>query len=800
MKISQFAYIPTNHQTIIKELKDTRFLDAQNLHIENPRALFRNLLIRLYSMHENMTTRIEKISGLLATPTENANIYTSQTGPVTKKAFYNVGLQLLGFLESLDFSINDPLAAMNKIGLPVIDGPDTFNCDQLIDAWYRLLNTRNKFGQLLIDWLAGKGYYQQFVSDADFAKPLFFNGKSQAVFDTSSLIRETVYVESPLDTDHDGKRDLLKVNVIRPAETDSGFKAPVIFTADPYSEGMNVKWAEKYAHDNRRPLKRKEPNQLTYTDVEYHYKDVSLPAPRTVKGETTKAGETFSKLWSYSLNDYFLARGFAVVYSGGVGTRDSDGLRTTGTRAETIGATSVIEWLHGDRTAFTNRTDQIAIKAWWSSGEVGMTGRSYLGTLSTAAAFTRVNGLKTSIVEAGLADYYDYYRENGLVVAPDGDDADALAEYTFSRQQSAADYATIKDKWLAHLKQMKLDQGHDSGSYNPFWDARKIEKVNHTKADMLLVHGLNDWNVKTSQVWNSRNRLKSRPITQKLILHQGQHEYLNNFRSFDYTDIVNLWLTNKLFNVDNHVNDTLADVIVQDNAQPETWTAYQDWGGSESESISYPLNNLINLNENNFISDQLPEEDYKAYDHDLDKWHHDLYFRGGSEMDYHCIRLLTKPLTEDLVIDGRPSVSLQVMTSQGFGMISVALVDYGKAKRLTETPQTIDSMRILQGYHWRRDDLKEFLPQKKETDFKRITQAHMNMQNRENSYKVDELKAISFYTLNIPFQPTFWRLLKGHQIGLVIYASDMEYTVHGNQDVIYTVDLKKSYLNIPKLR
>lgn len=230
--------------------------------------------------------------------------------------------------------------------------------------------------------------------------------------------------------------------------------------------------------------------------------------------------------------------------------------------------------------------------------------------------------------------------------------------------------------------------------------------------------------------------VKSRPITQKLILHQGQHEYLNNFRSFDYTDIVNLWLTNKLFNVDNHVNDTLADVIVQDNAQPETWTAYQDWGGSESESISYPLNNLINLNENNFISDQLPEEDYKAYDHDLDKWHHDLYFRGGSEMDYHCIRLLTKPLTEDLVIDGRPSVSLQVMTSQGFGMISVALVDYGKAKRLTETPQTIDSMRILQGYHWRRDDLKEFLPQKKETDFKRITQAHMNMQTGKTATRL----------------------------------------------------------------
>lgn len=107
-----------------------------------------------------------------------------------------------------------------------------------------------------------------------------------------------------------------------------------------------------------------------------------------------------------------------MVYSSGIGTKDSDGFRTTGTKAETLSATAVIEWLHGDRVAFTNRFDQLAIKAWWSNGNIGMTGRSYLGTLATAAAFTGVNGLKTAIVEAGLSDYYPYYRENGLVVAP----------------------------------------------------------------------------------------------------------------------------------------------------------------------------------------------------------------------------------------------------------------------------------------------------------------------------------------------------------------------------------------------
>ncbi|XIF19901.1 MAG: Hypothetical protein AJITA_00607 [Acetilactobacillus jinshanensis] len=32
--------------------------------------------------------------------------------------------------------------------------------------------------------------------------------------------------------------------------------------------------------------------------------------------------------WTYTLNDYFLARGFAVVYSAGIGTLDSQGFRS----------------------------------------------------------------------------------------------------------------------------------------------------------------------------------------------------------------------------------------------------------------------------------------------------------------------------------------------------------------------------------------------------------------------------------------------------------------------------------------
>lgn len=56
----------------------------------------------------------------------------------------------------------------------------------------------------------------------------FFNGKSLATFDTTDLIREVVYVQSPLDTDQDGQLDLIKVNIIRPK---TSHQLPTMMTA-----------------------------------------------------------------------------------------------------------------------------------------------------------------------------------------------------------------------------------------------------------------------------------------------------------------------------------------------------------------------------------------------------------------------------------------------------------------------------------------------------------------------------------------------------------------------------------------
>ncbi len=95
--------------------------------------------------------------------------------------------------------------------------------------------------------------------------------------------------------------------------------------------------------------------------------------------------------------------------------------------------------------------------------------------------------------------------------------------------------------------------------------------------------------------------------------------------------------------------------------------------------------------------------------------------------------------------------------------------------------------------------MKEFLPEKQVTAYKKFTDCHMNMQNRTNNYKSDDLKPGQYYNFTMAFQPTFWRLLKGHQLGIIIYATDMDYTIRSNQDISYTFDLGASKIKLPLL-
>lgn len=803
MKNNQFAIRPTDFDDQMNELTEIGFLDKDNESETEPIKLWKSFLSKSFLEAKTSSVLEEKLRTYMATSDKDLNEYLDSVASVSVEAFYNVALQLLKFNPDVDFTLEQPLEAMKKIQLIIADHDgDSFTIKELKSAWYWLLATHNKNGQTFLDSLAAKGFFTPFYGRI--TKPLLFNGKTLPVFDPHKLIREVVYVESPQDSDHDGKRDLLKAEILRPAETENGLKVPVLYTASPYNQGTNDETGHKLMHDVNVPLTHKKPNNLQYSDIEYTGSNEEIPAPRDINGETKKAEENFSRESSYTMNDYFLARGFAVIYMAGIGTKDSDGLRTTGDPEETTSTISIIKWLTGDLPAFTNRTDNIEIKAWWSNKKVAMTGRSYLGTLATAAATTGVAGLKTVISEAAISSWYDYYRDGGLVIAPGGfpgEDTDVLGEETFSRRLQPGDFHKIADKWNQQVKALDEGQDRQTGDYNTFWDARNYHKnFKNITADVFMVHGLNDWNVKPRNVERLWNGIKHNGVTQKIILHQGQHIYINAFRSIDYNDIINLWLTYELLGVENQAKEIIPNVIVQDNAKPEKWTAYKDWSSDKNEVVKYNLSHdklTTDKPSADTVSfkDNLDSKTFDLYKNHNDVWENDLVLADKKISDNQLI-FKTNALENDTIIDGKTKVQLNVSSNEDIGLLSFQLVDYGKSKRLNVSPTLLGKNSLAGTYDWREDDLREFTAGK-ETPYKMITKGHINLQNRENNYKVDELKPNSFYNINVELQPTFYKLLKGHQLGLIVYATDFGMTVRGNQNIKYTVNLGDSSVIIP---
>ncbi|KRM19646.1 Xaa-Pro dipeptidyl-peptidase [Ligilactobacillus hayakitensis DSM 18933 = JCM 14209] len=797
MKFNQFAFVDVPYEQKVTELKRISFLHMsdESLFINNLYELFLRRALCDAISHDAQTN---KLKGLLAS--KNANAYTYiHSSKINAKTFYVIGLQLLGFEVDLDFTVDDPFKAMDEYQLPYIHSIQTV--EDLISAWYDLLCTPSKNGRTLLDHLANKGYFTDFYGNVN--EPVFFNGKAQPVFDTRKLITEVIYVESDLDTDNDGQRDVLKVIITRPSETNHGLKVPTLFTASPYYLGTNDETAAKMMHEVKVPLTHKEPNELTYQDIEYHQPKTPLPPKRTYTVETKKAEETAEHLFTVTLNDYMLARGFAVAYSGGVGSLGSDGFKTTGDYAETISAKNVVEWLTNQRPGFTTKDGNKAINAWWSNNKVAMTGKSYLGTLATATATTGVEGLETIISEAAISNWYDYYREGGLVIAPGGfpgEDCDILAAECFSRQKEAGDYLNVKDEFAAYLKQMAKDQDRTSGNYNTFFDARNyLKDVENIKCDIVMVHGLNDWNVKIKNVFNLFNRLKDTDVTKKLFLHQGQHIYMNNFQSIDFTDMMNLWLSHKLYDVDNHAKEQIPDIVVQDNASESTWHTYKDWQVDELTPAYLSDGAITNEPENIALKfkDDLPQEDFLAYTANVATWKQDL-LKNDINNKLHSNRLVfkSKPLTKDQLLKGQAKLHLRLKSGLDHGLISVKLVDYGLDKRLGEVPTILERRGLDHGFHFKEDDLVEFKLQTN-TEFKMITQSHLNLQNRTNDYKNDDLKADTFYDITLVTQPMFYHLKAGHQLGLVVYASDYEMTVHANEENTYTLDLSQSKIELP---
>ena len=756
MRFNQFSYLALPRDTIIFELKKYGFDLPVNITNKNMLEAF---LIRFFFNYKDSTY---PLSSLAADKETDLLTFFQSDKELTADIFYTVVFQLLGFSYLVDFEDSDVFR--KETGFPIVYG-------DLIENLYQLLNTRTKKGNTLIDQLVSDGLISE---DNDYR---YFNGKSLATFSSHDAIREVVYVESRVDTDQKGLPDLVKVSIIRPRYDG---QIPAIMTASPYHQGTNDKASDKALYKMEGNLEVKPAHK-----IELEEPQLNLVQPQ---GQAELVSETEEKLThinaSYTLNDYFLPRGFANLYVSGVGTKDSTGFMTNGDYQQIEAYKNVIDWLNGRCRAFTDHTRQRLVKADWSNGKVATTGLSYLGTMSNGLATTGVDGLEVIIAEAGISSWYNYYRENGLVTSPGGypgEDFDSLAELTYSRNLLAGDYIRGNEAHQADLEKVKEQLDRKSGDYNQFWhDRNYLLNADKVKAEVVFTHGSQDWNVKPLHVYQMFHALPTH-INKHLFFHNGAHVYMNNWQSIDFRESMNALLTKKLLGEDTDFQ--LPTVIWQDNTAPQTWLPL-DTFGEQDNFETFALGQ-----EEQVIQNQYSDKDFESYGKTYQTFNTELYQGKVNQIT------IDLPVTKDLHLNGRAQLNLRIKSSTNKGLLSAQLLELGQKKYLQPYPAVLGARTIDNGRYYMLENLNE-LPFRENAQ-RVVTKGYLNLQNRNDLLLVEDITADEWMDIQFELQPTIYKLKEGDTLRLVLYTTDFEITIRDNTAYQLTVDLEQSSLILP---
>ena len=649
---------------------------------------------------------------------------------------------------------------------------------------------------------------------AEKKSPLFLNGRAQPIFpyttgekedqdykyEDSQIVRFPVYVETDYDTDADGKPDLVKAIVQLPKAVAQGdFKAATILEARPYVAGT---LDENYVTLESLGL----PTDGSYDMKKLH----SQPAKRQpVSSETTVEAAKKAKAsdWYYyspyeyiydyeDLNwyDYFLVRGYAFISSAGLGTKGSEGFNTTGSDLEINAFKNIIEWVNGKRKAYTDKTSNVEIKADWATGNVAMTGLSWAGTTTFGVAATGVEGLKTIVPAAGIASWYDYFNSQGTQFgnAPYSD-LSWLSLYVSTRMLDQDDWAGIWQNYSSYINQLNKDQYAHDRNYSDVWKERDYTlHPENLKTSALIVHGLNDDNVKTKHFELMYDALKKAGQDVKLYLHQGDHVYPAAMsRGYgitangqDFYDLLNTWLTHYLYGVDNHV-ESLPAVLAQNNYDPSKWASYDNWKSSQR----------LFLNASSKRLEETISSDYAAAGVEIAN-RNETVSKASSKANLTFV----SDVTEDTTIKGHIPVHFKAALAKGQGknfQINALLVDVADEDFDVVGNGSVKQDKTADAF-WMGSNLSNLSVAEYETiktKYKVIAKGWINLANPESGYDSAssrasiEPKVGEYHDYTVYLQPNLYTVKKGHKLALVFNTYDpSDLTVEHPYEVTFKTD------------
>jgi X-Pro dipeptidyl-peptidase len=559
------------------------------------------------------------------------------------------------------------------------------------------------------------------------------DGVSQPQFAFADAIEEVVFVETPLDTDGNGARDRIRIRISRPAETETqGIDVPVVFEHSPY-RGPFGDFAN---HDVDFPFMPQE-------DLARHGPRADLPT---------------------QLDNYYVPRGYGVVLGESIGTFNSDGCPDIGGPWETLGTKAVIDWLNGRARGYDESGNRV--RADWTTGAVGMTGVSYNGTLPNQVVTTGVDGLKTIIPVSAISSWYDYYRANGLVVAPHsqaqgvgeneflGEDTDVLADLIAPRMVDVC--AEMRRYLVEH-------QDRVTGDYSPFWAARDyLGRVKRVRASVFVVHGLNDWNVKTKAFAEWWYRLADQRVPRKLWLHNGGHGGpgpVSTPAGAAYKRAENRWFDHWLFGVRNGIMDEPRLTIQRED---DSYHQERDWPapGARTARLRLSASSATAPGQLSTRFGRGPDQSFEDRGRELDT--DDVLIQNPDAAHPNRLVYRSPALSRAIRMSGTPWVDLELsIDNRRAANLTAVLVDYG--------PEGATM----------------------------VTRGWLDPQNRQRIDRSQPIRVGREYGFRWDLQPDDYVWQAGHRIGLVVVSTDHDYTIRPDPGTRLTLDPSGSEIRLP---
>ncbi|WP_406471450.1 Xaa-Pro dipeptidyl-peptidase [Streptomyces sp. NBC_01615] len=573
--------------------------------------------------------------------------------------------------------------------------------------------------------------------------------ESTPVYSYENAIRESVWVDTGLDGDSDGKPDRVAVDIVRPRElAEQGRKVPVIMDASPY-----------YSCCGR----GNEGQKKTYD----------------ANGDVVQMPLFY--------DNYFVPRGYAFVGVDLAGTSRSDGCVDVGGRSDVQSAKAVVDWLNGRAKGYTTRTGGATAKATWTNGKTGMIGKSWDGTVANGVAATGVKGLKTIVPISAISSWYDYYFAKGAPLYDSG--PDWLSDYVDSPDARAK---------CAAVQQKLVDEAPRTGDWTSLWTERDyVKDASKVKASVFLVHGMQDLNVRTKNFGQWWSALAKNGVERKIWLSQTGHVDPFDFRRAAWVDTLHRWFDHELLGYDNGIDDEpMADI----ERHPDQWVTSSVWPprttatttlrpGTGTEAGVGTLGLRTGSGTETFTDDpQLSETDWAA--------HIDQSTPGKAGF-------VTKPLTHDLRLSGSSKVTVTATPTTSTAHLSAVLVDLGPdtIRDYAASGEGITTLtdRTCWGASTTGDSacFKETQANKTDVDYNVFSRGWADLGNYASDLKGVPLTPGTAYTITLDLAATDHVVPKGHRLALIVAGTDKDLIDPPSSTPTLTLDLSRTSARVP---